>query len=267
MGIKNFKQKIILVSNTKGGTGKSTLSVHMSICLEYLGYKTCLIDTDANQGSSFNYLNNRVRFSKSTGINMPTPIFKAINNDENNKEDFHLVLKKLEEALDEAKNCHIIIIDSPGYDGFLTRQLIKYASLILSPINESLIDISALFWSRFDQEKNVYIPSTYTELIWDFRKRSMLEKKIVPWVLVLNRMSNVFTRNKENVQLNLKKFSKLLGFHLEEGLFERTIFKEMFESGRTVLDLIYGEDNSDYSRYVTSGEEIMYLTKRILDKL
>lgn len=48
--------KKILVSNNKGGTGKTTISVHLACASGNVGKKVLLVDTDLNQSDAFRWL-------------------------------------------------------------------------------------------------------------------------------------------------------------------------------------------------------------------
>ena len=50
---------IIVLGNEKGGTGKSTLALHIIVFLLKQGYKVGSIDVDARQGTLTRYLENR----------------------------------------------------------------------------------------------------------------------------------------------------------------------------------------------------------------
>jgi chromosome partitioning protein len=39
------------ITNLKGGVGKTTISLNLAVCFAHMGYKVCIIDTDANQNS------------------------------------------------------------------------------------------------------------------------------------------------------------------------------------------------------------------------
>ncbi len=43
---------LIVLANTKGGVGKSTLAVHLAVWLHDRGFKTALIDADRQKSSS-----------------------------------------------------------------------------------------------------------------------------------------------------------------------------------------------------------------------
>ena len=55
------KAHIIVVSNEKGGTGKSTISMHLAIKLLQEGFSVATIDMDGRQGTLTKYIENRKR--------------------------------------------------------------------------------------------------------------------------------------------------------------------------------------------------------------
>ena len=65
--------RIIVVGNEKGGAGKSTVSVHLCIALLRSGNKIGLIDLDVRQRTLTRYMENRVRWMRSTGTKLPMP--------------------------------------------------------------------------------------------------------------------------------------------------------------------------------------------------
>ena len=56
---QNAQAHIIVLSNEKGGTGKSTLSMHLAIKLMQEGFRVCTFDLDGRQGSLSKYIENR----------------------------------------------------------------------------------------------------------------------------------------------------------------------------------------------------------------
>ena len=56
MSILSSKAHIVVVANEKGGTGKSTLSMHLAIKLLYENFKVAVIDLDGRQGSLTKYI-------------------------------------------------------------------------------------------------------------------------------------------------------------------------------------------------------------------
>ena len=63
------KTHIIVIGNEKGGTGKSTLAMHLAIRLMNENFKIAVIDLDGRQGSLTKYIENRRNFcSKNTNF-------------------------------------------------------------------------------------------------------------------------------------------------------------------------------------------------------
>ena len=54
---------VIVVGNEKGGSGKSTLSIHLAIAYLYAGYKVATIDLDGRQGTLTHYIENSIRYA------------------------------------------------------------------------------------------------------------------------------------------------------------------------------------------------------------
>ena len=81
-------------------------------------------------------------------------------------------------------------------------------------------------------------PSIYAEMVWEQRKLRMLRERIaVDWLVVRNRVSSTDTRNKRNMEQVLEKLAKRIGFRIAPGFGDRVIFREMFLSGLTLLDM------------------------------
>jgi chromosome partitioning protein len=59
----------------------------------------------------------------------------------------------------------------------------------------------------------------------------------IDWIVVRNRLSTLDTRNKRNMEKVLASLAKRIGFRTAPGFGDRVIFREMFLSGLTLLDL------------------------------
>src|SRR5262245_26298958 len=53
------KARVIVVGNEKGGSGKSTVAMHISIALLKLGHRVATLDLDTRQKSFTTYVENR----------------------------------------------------------------------------------------------------------------------------------------------------------------------------------------------------------------
>ena len=63
----------IVVSNEKGGTGKSTISMHLAVMLMQEGFSVAVIDLDGRQGTLSKYIENRKKFCRLKNIKLPIP--------------------------------------------------------------------------------------------------------------------------------------------------------------------------------------------------
>ena len=232
------KPYIIVLGNEKGGTGKSTISIHLIVHLLRLGYHVGSIDADARQGTLTRYLENRhnaiERIHKNLPISEHYPLMKStfeIREEAENDEK-----KRLEACFVKLASKDFIVIDTPGTDNFLSRLVHSYADTLITPLNDSLIDFDML--GRVDFDRKIQKPSTYTEMIWDQRKhRLMRDGGTIDWIVLRNRLSNLMARNKEEMQNLLHLLSQRIKFRLASGFSERVIFRELFLSGLTLLDL------------------------------
>ena len=64
---------IIVVGNEKGGSGKSTTSMHVATALARLGFRVGGLDLDLRQKSFGRYVENRVAYLKRAGLDLPSP--------------------------------------------------------------------------------------------------------------------------------------------------------------------------------------------------
>jgi chromosome partitioning protein len=230
---------VIVMGNEKGGTGKSTLSMHILVHLLRMGFKVGSIDVDARQGTFSRYLENRETHSKNHNLNLVMPQHISLNRstldnrpeaEAEDRENTANVMKGLS-AND------FIVIDTPGNDTYISRLAHSYANVIITPVNDSFIDLDVLMKIK-DLEKNQISPSHYAEMVWNQKKERLIRDKVtIDWIVIRNRLSNLASRNKEEMWRVLQLLSKRIGFRVGEGFAERVIFRELFLTGMTVLDL------------------------------
>ena len=63
--------RVIVFGNEKGGTGKSTLAMHLAVALLNRGLRVATIDLDARQGTMSRYVANRRLYAERTGNAVP----------------------------------------------------------------------------------------------------------------------------------------------------------------------------------------------------
>ncbi|MDR2724000.1 MAG: division plane positioning ATPase MipZ [Holosporaceae bacterium] len=225
----------IVLGNEKGGTGKSTIAMHVAVYLLHKGYKVGTIDVDARQGTCTQYYEHR----RNAGADILLPQHITIPRSENNdmekarsleEESFH-------QALNQLSDHDFIVIDTPGNDTYLSRLAHSYADTLITPMNDSFVDLDVLV-KITDNDMKSLRPSIYAEMVWSQRKeRAKRGEKPIDWIVIRNRLTTLYTKNRRDINAVLEALSKRIGFRLGIGFCERVIFKELFLSGLTLLDL------------------------------
>lgn len=233
------KPYIIVLGNEKGGTGKSTVTMHVISSLLWQGYKVGSIDVDARQGTLSRYVENRQHRIKESGLNLLISQHVAVFR--SNLESVSAAKEEEEtqfsRALEEHRDCDFIVIDTPGSDTYLSRLAHSYADTLITPLNDSFIDLDMLV--RVDPDSlNILRPSTYSEMVWDQKKqRAMRDSGKIDWIVLRNRLASIHSRNREEMEKVLNALAKRIGFRLMPGFGERVIFRELFLNGLTLLDM------------------------------
>ncbi len=64
---------VVVCGNEKGGSGKSTLSMHVIVALLRSGFKVASIDLDSRQKTLTRYIENRQRWMRESGHTLGLP--------------------------------------------------------------------------------------------------------------------------------------------------------------------------------------------------
>lgn len=229
---------VIVLGNEKGGTGKSTVAMHIAVYLLNKGLEVGTIDLDARQGTFTRYFEHRKNASVgSDNIRIPNHVSILRSSAESEEKANEIDKEALEKALKERASCDFIVIDTPGSNTYLSQVAHSYANTLITPVNDSFVDLDVLVKVSGGDIRSMR-PSVYSEMVWEQRKtRAIRGAKPIDWIVIRNRMTTLFTKNRKDVNLVLEALSKRIGFRLGAGFCERVIFREMFMSGLTVLDL------------------------------
>lgn len=120
--------KTIVIANQKGGSGKSTVTVHLAAAAERAGDGPILISDTDPQGTAGDWFNQR----KKSG--MDTPLYAPLNLTD---------LAPRIEALRAAGAAYLFIDTAPSI-GTVNADLFTLADLILIPLNPTPADLRAL---------------------------------------------------------------------------------------------------------------------------
>ncbi|MEE8393546.1 MAG: division plane positioning ATPase MipZ [Rhodospirillales bacterium] len=262
---------VIVIGNEKGGSGKSTTAMHLIVALLELGRNVAAIDLDLRQGTLSRYLSNRRAYCKGKGIELAMPGgawdahgvgYEQLSPD---AEAAHL-----QGALDGLAHSHeVIVIDTPGVDNSLSRLGHSYADTLVTPLNDSLVDLDVL--ARVDgADMKIIGPSHYAEMMWEQKKvRAARDGGSIDWIVMRNRLSSLDARNKRRMDGLLGELSRRFGFRMVAGFGERVIYRELFLSGLTMMDLrrTGGESGLTMSpltmSHVAARQEVRNLVKAL----
>jgi chromosome partitioning protein len=219
--------RVIVVGNEKGGAGKSTVAVHLTVALCHEGARVAVLDLDRRQQSLGHFFANRARWMQANGAALPQPrLLEA-----------PAAAESLEATLASAADADVLLVDTPGADTDIARSAHQRADLIVTPMNDSFVDFDVL--GVVDPVTlDLVRPSHYSETVWEARKARAAERgRSIDWVVLRNRLASVDPRNRRRVDERLAALSRRVGFRVLHGLGDRVIYRELFPFGLTVGDL------------------------------
>ncbi|MBS0236624.1 MAG: AAA family ATPase [Proteobacteria bacterium] len=234
--------KVIVVSNEKGGSGKTTLAVHLVVSLLETGAKVATLDLDSRQQSFSRYIQNRADTAKKHNINLLLPEHKVFipskeNDLEKAKAEDTAALKEIIDAWRDKFD--YIVIDTPGHANHISSHICSYADTLITPVNDSFIDVDLLGKATADNLDKVSA-GIYSAMLWEQRlQRAARDGGEMQWFVVRNRLAALNTINNRNIAQALGVLAKKLGFKMIDGFSDRVIFKELFLYGLTLHDSIH----------------------------
>ncbi len=232
---------VIVVANEKGGTGKSTLSIHITVALLKAGHRVATIDLDTRQHTLTRFLENRQSWGSSRGMAIELPSHHAPDRGrstdviENETQEFAAFAAAITAV---EHDYEFVVVDTPASDSYLMRLAHSLADTLVSPINDSYIDVDVFSRVHHDRSRRGAV-AQYADLVLDARrKRRQADAGLIDWVLVRNRMATLQSNNARQIAGSLGRLAPELLFRTAEGLHDRVIFRELFPIGLTALDAI-----------------------------
>ena len=230
---------VVVIGSEKGGTGKSTTAIHLAVALMKLGYKVGTIDLDARQATLSAFFRNRAEHAERSGWPLEQPKHRTIERSTASERAATEAdeAARLQDALDDLADCHFIIIDTPGSDSYLCRLGHNRADTLVTPLNDSFLDIGVL--AHINRERReVEAPSVYSQLVWEQNnQRVVAGRPPIDWVVIRNRLAHLEARNMREISALLDLLAKRIGFRVAPGISERVVFRELYLKGLTALDL------------------------------
>ena len=260
------KALVIVIGNEKGGCGKTTTAMHLIVALLRMGFSVGSIDIDSRQRSLSRYLENRKQTALKEDVPLPSPQHVVVQ-----KSPFNIVqeaeadeYERFTKALTRIQAANdFIVIDSPGSDTYLARVAHAYANTVITPINDSFVDLDVL--ANVDgQTMKIIKPSIYSEMMWEQKlQRAKRDGGSIEWIVMRNRLSNIDAKNKRFMTQVTGELSRRIGFRVAPGFSERVIFREMFLQGLTVLDIMEAKGASISMSHIAARQEVRDLLRTL----
>ena len=233
--------QVIVVGNEKGGSGKSTVAMHVAIALMKSSARVATIDLDSRQKTLTRYIENRHDWAQyiARDLGIPNHIYFVENMDHPTAEDEAADGQALTEqvaALTQRNG--FIVIDTPGRNSYLGRLALSLANIVITPLNDSFVDLDVL---GTVEAKTLAVTGTshYAQVVEEARRQRLhRDGASVEWIVLRNRLSMLGSRNTRLVGEGLQVLSKRLGFRCVDGLAERVIFREFYPRGLTAFDAL-----------------------------
>lgn len=198
--------KVISVVNTKGGAGKTTISINLAIELANMGKKVIIFDTDGNQKSSFTSIEIRNADPELTAVSaIPIPSASIYRD------------------VQKYDNFDYIIIDAGAGDTRIVRAVIAAAhfGILLIPVQPTGVDVwgteDTLNLVRDCRETGIDLPNVY--LLYN--------------QMPINRQSRITKDAKEPVEKFCEKYEVKI---LKNRIHDRVIYKECVTNGMSAAE-------------------------------
>jgi chromosome partitioning protein len=233
--------RVIVVGNEKGGSGKSTVAMHVAIALMKAGQRVATIDLDSRQSTFTHYVENRHAWAQHIAheLEIPSHLYFTENTNNPTAEDEAADGKSFIDIVEARSKSHcFIVIDTPGHNSYLGRLAHSIADILITPLNDSFVDLDVL--GTVDPETmGVTGTSHYSQMVEQARQQRQLRDHVTAdWIVLRNRLSMLNSRNTRCVGEGLQRLSQMLNFRCAEGLAERVIFREFYPRGLTALDAL-----------------------------
>lgn len=244
----------IVISNLKGGTGKTTSAINIAACLAAREKRTLLLDLDQQGNTSQNLgmaesdftISNilineeRVRAFQVRENLVLIPCDRRFSRFETEAKDKLRREELLKKALEPIKSkCDFIIIDAPPALGLTTVNAFTCADHVIIPLEAQQFGIDA-----------------FKEVM---KLLTAIKEQLNP---TLDLLGILFTRHRKNVILNKDIYRAMSddfpGKTFETVIRENVALREAPHQNKTIID--YNPDSN-------GGKDYMKLTEEILNRL
>ena len=259
---------VVVIGNEKGGSGKSTISMHVAVALMKAGQRVATIDLDSRQQSLTHYIDNRRSWALRTRARLELPTHYHIPRTESAKVDDNELAEfnAFNLAISAAEHSHdFVVIDTPGTDNYLMRLAHSLADTLVTPLNDSFVDFDVL--DTVDPQRfGLTGVSHYAETVREARRQwRLVDGALTDWIVLRNRLTALGSRNKQMMADSLDELGRRLAFRLAEGFAERVVYHEFFPRGLTALDALDAETlgSKPTLSHLTARQEVRSLIESL----
>jgi chromosome partitioning protein len=230
---------VIVVGNEKGGSGKTTIAMHVAVALLKAGQRVATIDLDGRQRTLTRFMESRRGWAQRKALDLALPTHCCIARvegarvEENEAAEF----SDFQRAVAAVQDRHdFIVIDTPPHDSYLMRLAHSITDTLVTPLNDSFLDLDVL--ARLDPVTLTVIGlSHYGELVRETRShRRPVDGAFIDWVIARNRLSPQGSSAAKALGDCLQDLALTAGFRVVAGFQERPVYRDPFPYGLTALD-------------------------------
>jgi chromosome partitioning protein len=231
---------VIVIGSEKGGSGKTTIAIHIALALLKAGHRVATVDLDARQQTLTHFLENRRVSAWRLHLTLECPTHACVVPQArsrlvaDNERDAFAVFEQALKTIDDQHA--FVVIDTPSHDGYLSRLAHAMSDTLVTPLNDSFLDLDAL--AKLDPVTlEVTGRRTYAEMVRKARReRRRLDGVLSDWLVVRNRLPPLGACAPRPTARTFDHLSQALACRIAAGLHERAIYRDLFPQGLTALD-------------------------------
>jgi chromosome partitioning protein len=232
---------VVVVGNEKGGSGKTTIAMHVAVALLKAGQRVATVDLDGRQQTLTHYVESRRGWARRNQVDLELPTHFCIARVEGAMvaENEAAECSDFQRAIAAAQDRHdFVVIDTPPHDSYLMRLAHSVTDTLVTPLSDSFIDLDVL--ATLDPVTlTVTGISHYGELVRETRRhRRPVDGALIDWVVVRNRISPRRSSTAQVLCACLQELALDAGFRVVPGFHDRPIYRDLFPRGLTALDAL-----------------------------
>jgi chromosome partitioning protein len=138
---------VVVVGNEKGGSGKTTIAMHVVVALLKAGQRVATVDLDSRQRTLTHYVESRRGWARRNQVDLELPTHFCIarvegamvaENDAAECSDFQRAIAAAQDRHD------FVVIDTPPHDSYLMRLAHSITDTLVTPLSDSFVDLDVL---------------------------------------------------------------------------------------------------------------------------